>query len=110
MKTITVPANIQLTNPTTGSPLEWVTFKRWFIETVLADQRMGISPAKLARVMTMMGKVTVAEVGSTLELEDADYDACKAVITEPQLSLGAPIVAAQMLAFPQSFLAAESKG
>jgi hypothetical protein len=110
MHAFEVPKNIQITNPVDGKPLENVTFNRWFIETVLNDKRVGFTPAKLARVMTMMGKVSAATVGSKVEFEDADYDACKAIVSEPEIAIGGPAICAQLLPFAEAFLAAEKKG
>ena len=109
MHAFKIPKNIQIKNPVDEKPLENVTFKRWFIETVLNDKRLGFTPAKLGRVMTMMGKVASTPVGKTVELEDADYETCAAVVKEPDLVIGGPAICAQMLPFAEAFLGAEKK-
>ena len=115
MKSFPVPENIQLKDPLTEQPLNmpggaWVSFKRWFVSVVLDDQRMGATPSRLARVMTLMGKVTVAAPGERLDLEDADYDLCKTIVENPERSMGGTVVSAQLLPFSTAFLAAETKG
>ena len=109
MRSFTIPENIQLRDPLTEKPGEFVPFKRWFLETVLNDDRMGATPVKLARVMSLIGKITVTAPGATLEIEDADYDACKAIVEDPHKALGGPVLSGQLLPFAEAFLSATKK-
>lgn len=104
-----VPNNIQLINPIDGKPADWVGWRRWFIECVLNDRRMGSKPVELARVVRLLGKVTeeTAGPGRDLGFEDDDYGTLKPIVETPELAMGGPVMMAQLLPFSEAFLKAE---
>ena len=123
MRSFKIPKNIEI-KTIDGKTLGWATFKRWFHGTVLDDERIGVSPAKLARVVIMSEAVEQAVVDGDLNLEDADYDACKPIVEDPRKLLmvevpnptggppghvAGPLFSAQMLPFAEAFLGAEKK-
>lgn len=121
MHTFKIPRNIEI-KTIDGKPLGWAAFKRWFQGTVLDDERIGISPAKLARAVIMSEAVEKSVVEKDFNIEDADYEACKPIVLDPRKMLvievpnpnggepgraAGPLISAQMLPFATAFLEAK---
>lgn len=107
MRTVLIPDNIQLVDPLTDAPGDFVAWKRWFLTCVVNDQRMGTTPLQLAMVVRLVEKVKALAPGKTLELDDEEFDATKPIVEAPQLAMGGPLVMAQLVGFTRAFLDAQ---
>lgn len=99
MKTITVPADVLLTDLLTGVTGETITFQAWAFGRWMNDQAAADSIVKLCRWIKVVDKFkAAAKPGDTIELEDEDY-ATLLPIVERAATAVPPMVAAQLLPF-----------
>lgn len=106
MKSFSIPEDIQIVDPLSGKEGDKVSFVSWFFQTVLNDQRMGLTPAKLARVVKLSDQAKDWKPGSKPELEDADFETVKKIVEEPQNTMGGVLFSSQLLPFSTAVLSA----
>jgi len=107
MKRFTVPADIQLHEPTTGERIDKpIPFRAYALKAWLNDKRMGSSPVALARLARFLPRFIEAKAGDVIELEDADHELLASIAREPEATFG-PIYAVQLLPFASALLGAE---
>jgi len=104
--------NVQLADPLTDNPGDFIPFKRWFLTCILNDQRMGGSHLQMACIIRLVEKTRAAHPGGELRMEDEEYDACKPVVEAPTINVfpntpWQPLLMAQLEPYRRAFMDAQ---
>ena len=104
MKTITVPADVTLTDALSGATGDTVTFQGWAFRMWMNDQAAADSIVKLHRWMQVISKFkAAAKEGYVIELEDEDHATLAPIVTKAA-TVPPPMLAGQLLSFADAVL------